>query len=273
MTVQLAFEETGSGPPLLLLHGLFGSSTNWRSVARQLAGSYRVLGVDLRNHGASPWADSMSYVEMAEDVMALIVRLGLNRPTLVGHSMGGKTAMALALEYPGLLGQLVVVDIAPVRYADRLSSYASAMASIDTLAANSRAEVQRLLERSIADPGTVPFLMQNLVARNEHFDWRINLAAINAAMDELSGFPGETGARCFPGPTTLIVGARSDYVSDDDLVAFRTHFPRLQVSKIADAGHWVHADQPEAFIAALRQALPDPAAAPTDMPQENRHGR
>jgi esterase len=265
MALQLAFEDTGSGPPVLLLHGLFGSATNWRSVARELALSRRVLSVDLRNHGASPWADSMSYLEMADDVMALIIHLGLQRPAIMGHSMGGKAAMALALEYPGLLGPLVVVDIAPVPYTDRLSSYASAMASVDTFAASSRAEVQGLLERCISEPGTVPFLMQNLVQRNEHFDWRINLVAISASMDELGGFPGETRARCYPGPTTLVVGARSDYVSDDDLVVFRTLFPLLQVTEIADAGHWVHADRPEAFIAALHQALADPAAA-------DRHG-
>ncbi|HEV7914013.1 MAG TPA: alpha/beta fold hydrolase [Albitalea sp.] len=255
MALQLVFEEAGSGAPLLLLHGLFGSSTNWRSVARQLATSHRVISVNLRNHGASPWADSMSYVEMAGDVMALIERLGLQRPAVVGHSMGGKTAMALALDHPGLLGRLVVVDIAPVRYADRLSSYARAMASIDTLAASSRAEVQRLLESTIPDAATAAFLVQNLVHRNEHFDWRINLAAITASMGELSGFPDGPAARCFPGPTTLIVGARSDYVSAEDRAVFRTHFPRLQVIEIAEAGHWVHADRPAEFIAALRGAL------------------
>jgi pimeloyl-ACP methyl ester carboxylesterase len=258
MSLDLSFEDTGGGPPVLLLHGLFGSSLNWRTVARQLAPTHRVVSVDLRNHGASPWSDVMSYANMAEDVMAVMDRLKLRQPAVVGHSMGGKTAMVLALDYPGRLGALVVVDIAPVGYPDRLSGYARAMSAIDTLAAGSRSEVQRLLERSISEPGTVPFLMQNLVSRNEHFDWRINLAAITAAMGELSGFPTDAATRCFPGPTTLIAGTRSDYVSADDRDIFRTLFPRLRVIDVADAGHWVHADQPGAFMAALREALAAP---------------
>jgi pimeloyl-ACP methyl ester carboxylesterase len=260
MALELAFEEAGSGPAVLLLHGLFGSSTNWRSVARQLAPSCRVFGVDLRNHGASPRAPTMSYLDLADDVLQLITRLELQRPAVVGHSMGGKAAMALALGYPELLGQLVVVDIAPVKYADRFSTYARAMASVDTMAASSRAEVQRMLELSVRDVGTAAFLAQNLVFRNEHFDWRINLPVISASMAELSDFPGELSARCFAGPTTLIVGARSDYVSTDDLAAFRTLFPQLQVTEIADAGHWVHADRPDAFMAALHEALSRPTA-------------
>ena len=115
MALQLAFEDTGTGPPVVVLHGLFGSGANWRSVARALAPHHRVLCVDLRNHGHSPWTDSMDYLEMADDVRALIARQGLSRPTVVGHSMGGKTAMALALTSPASVGNLVVVDIAPVR--------------------------------------------------------------------------------------------------------------------------------------------------------------
>ena len=151
MALQLAFEDTGTGPPVVVLHGLFGSGANWRSVARALAPHHRVLCVDLRNHGHSPWTDSMDYLEMADDVRALIARQGLSRPTVVGHSMGGKTAMALALAQPEALKRLIVVDIAPRSYHDALSSYAQAMRSVDLMAAASRAEVQRQLQALLPD--------------------------------------------------------------------------------------------------------------------------
>ena len=253
--VDLAFEATGSGPPLLILHGLFGSGSNWRSVARDLAKDYGVYAVDLRNHGGSPWADSMGYVEMAEDVGALIEKQGLERPEIVGHSMGGKTAMALALLHPERVGRLVVVDVAPVTYADRLSSYVQAMRTVDVAAVASRSEIQRSLGSMIPDAGVVSFLMQNLVPRNDHFDWRINLLGINASMHGLCGFPPELLTRRYDGPTHLIAGERSDYAPQSDHAAFAQLFPRLQTAVVEGAGHWVYADKPADFLTALRSAL------------------
>lgn len=257
--LDLAFEAVGEGAPLLVLHGLFGSSTNWRSIARRLAASHRVLSVDLRNHGASPWADTMDYAAMAGDVARLIERQGLQRPSLIGHSMGGKVAMALALLQPHSIDRLIVVDIAPVQYADRLSVFAEAMRTVDTLHAASREEVrQRLtasLHEALADAGVVPFLMQNLVARNAHFDWRINLAAISAALPALSGFPPALRQRRFEGALHAIAGGRSDYVKQRDGAEFAPMFTQARVEFIEPAGHWVHADQPEAFVAAVQRAL------------------
>ena len=131
MPLQLAFEDLGDGPPVVVLHGLFGSSRNWRGMARALSAEHRVISVDLRNHGRSPWISSMTYAEMAADVRALIRGEGLDRPVVIGHSMGGKTAMTLALESPESVGQLIVVDIAPVSYADRLTPYVEAMLSLN----------------------------------------------------------------------------------------------------------------------------------------------
>ena len=145
MALELAFESVGDGPPLLILHGLFGSGGNWRSVARALSTSHRVISVDLRNHGGSPWVETMSYLQMADDVRALIEWEQLHLPAVMGHSMGGKTAMALALLYPELLSRLIVVDIAPVCYADRLSMTAEAMRAVDTVAAASRDEPPSVL--------------------------------------------------------------------------------------------------------------------------------
>lgn len=252
MPLQLAFEDLGDGPPVVVLHGLFGSSRNWRGVARALSAEHRVICVDLRNHGRSPWIDSMTYAEMAGDVRALIRSEGLERPVIIGHSMGGKTAMALALESPELVGRLIVVDIAPVSYADRLTPYVEAMLSLKPQATANRADAMRqLVERGISDAAVVAFLMQNLMVRDDHFDWRLNLPAIGVAVPALCSFPRELAARRFNGPATLITGSLSDYVTAADRAAFAGLFPRVQTVEIDGAGHWVHADRPAEFLAAL----------------------
>jgi esterase len=267
VALNLVCEAVGKGPPLVVLHGLFGSSGNWRGIARELAATHSVFSVDLRNHGASPWADSMDYLEMADDVLKLIERLGLHRPTVIGHSMGGKTAMALALRHPTRVGRLIVVDIAPMPYADTLTPFAQAMRSVDVVAATSRAEVQRRLLHSVADRHVVPFLMQNLVTRNDHFDWRLNLLGISAAMPQLCGFPSELLGARFAGPLKVIAGADSDYVAERDGASFRPMFSDIDIHLIENAGHWVHADQPTAFLASVRRSLQNDlqraAAAPT----------
>jgi esterase len=255
MALDLAFESQGSGPPLMILHGLFGSGGNWRGIARALAATHRVLTVDLRNHGASPWADSMGYVEMAEDLKQLIGRQGLRQAAVLGHSMGGKTAMALALLYPHLVARLIVVDVAPVAYADRLSPFAEAMRGIDMLAAAGRSEVRQRLAEAVPDAGMVPFLMQNLVMRNEHLDWRINLGGISHSIHQLSDFPAELRGLRFDGPVHVIAGARSDYVARRDGAEYRPMFTQLQLDFIHDAGHWVHADAPQPFLALAGRAL------------------
>ncbi len=257
MPLALAYEEFGEGPPIVVMHGLFGSSTNWRRIARALSDRHRVISVDLRNHGRSPWAATMSYREMTEDVVALIDHLDFEKPDVLGHSMGGKVAMVLALTEPQRVGRLIVVDIAPVSYGDRYSSFTQAMRGIDTIAATSRDEIQRALNQTIPDLGTVGFLMQNLVRHNEQYDWRINLPALSAAMGELGAFPDDLGDATFDGPATLITGARSDYVGEAERKRFARYFPRARVVEIRDAGHWVHADRPEEFIAAVREALGD----------------
>jgi esterase len=255
VALNLICETVGSGPPLVVLHGLFGSSGNWRGIARELAATHSVFCVDLRNHGASPWADSMDYVEMADDVLQLIERLGLDRPTVMGHSMGGKTALALALRYPRRVGRLIVVDIAPVAYADTLTPFAEAMRGVNVVAAASRAEVQRRLLDSVADRDVVPFLMQNLVTRNDHFDWRLNLLGISATMPQLCTFPSALLGARFAGPLKVIAGAQSNYVAQHDGASFRPMFTDIEVEVIEAAGHWVHADQPAAFLASVRRAL------------------
>ena len=261
MTVDLAFEDTGSGSPLLLLHGLYGSSSNWRRIAKSLSDTHRVLSVDLRNHGASPWAATMSYAEMADDVGALIDRLGLDAPAVLGHSMGGKVAMTLALTAPARVGRLIVVDIAPLSYGDRFSSYTEAMRGVDAMRATSRDEIRRALLQTIPEDRTVGFLMTNLVRQGEQYDWRINLMALGASMSEIGSFPEALAGQRYDGPVTVIDGERSDYIGEKDRPLFLSFFPNARFETISDAGHWLHADQPDAFVAAVRHALAAPGPA------------
>ena len=255
MPVELAFEDVGRGPPMLLLHGLYGSSSNWRRIAKALSDRHRVLSVDLRNHGGSPWTPTMSYVEMAADVADLIDRLGLGRPAVLGHSMGGKVAMTLALTDAARVGRLIVVDIAPVSYGDRFSSYTQAMRGVDAMQATGRDEIRRTLLQTIPDERTVGFLMTNLVRQGEQYDWRINLMTLATSMSEIGSFPEALAGLRYDGPVTVIDGERSDYVSEADRPLFVAHFPAARFVTIADAGHWLHADQPDAFVAAVREAL------------------
>ncbi|WP_418315988.1 alpha/beta fold hydrolase [Piscinibacter sakaiensis] len=255
MALELNCESTGNGPPLLLLHGLFGSATNWRGIAKALADSHEVFALDLRNHGASPWADSMDYDDLADDVFAFITSRKLAPAAVLGHSMGGKAAMALALRHPDAVGRLIVADIAPVAYKDSLTPYAEAMRGIDVMAAASRTEVQRRLQERLPDPSVAGFLAQNLVSRNDHFDWRINLAVIIAEMHKLSGFPAALRELRYENPVTVIAGARSSYVEHHDGRDFAPMFSDVTVEVIDEAGHWLHADRPQQFVAIVRRAL------------------
>ncbi len=255
MALELHSQVSGAGKPLVILHGLFGSATNWRSMARLLAADYEVHALDLRNHGASPWAEGMTYTAMADDVRQYIAKHKLPPVSMMGHSMGGKTAMALALTHPERVERLIVVDIAPRRYSDGLSNYALAMGSVDLMAAASRGEVQRQLQALLPDPAVAPFLVQNLVASNDHFDWRINLPAITTSMGDLTDFPAGLRTRVFDKPTTAIVGGLSAYVPNGDSAPFRPMFPSITVEVIDGAAHWVHADKPQAFLQAVQRAL------------------
>ena len=241
MALELAGETQGAGPPLVVLHGLFGSSSNWRSFAAAMA-------------------DTREVVALAEDVLATIRERGLDRPALLGHSMGGKVAMALALHEPAAIGKLIVADIAPRDYGPTLTPYVDAMRAVDLLAASTRGGIQRQLQALLPDPSVAPFLAQNLITRDQHFDWRINLAAIGAAMHELGGFPPALRERRFERTMHVIAGANSDYVRAADGSEFAPMFPLAEVAFIEGAGHWVHADRPQAFAEAVRRALADDAA-------------
>jgi len=262
MTVKLAFEAMGDGPPVVILHGLFGSGRNWAPIAQALARTYRLYLPDARNHGASPWAEGMSYPDMALDVLELIDRERLQRPVVIGHSMGGKTAMALALEHPHAISGIVVVDIAPEAYADQFSPYVSAMRGMDVAAATSRKEIRQALATRLGGAAPVDFLMQNLQRHDERFDWRLNLMATAVCMRELCGFPQQLLRQHYPGPALFVAGEHSDYVRPDSRAGIVRLFPKARLEHIRDAGHWVHADEPEALLHALHRWLGETVALP-----------
>ncbi len=255
MTLELAYTETGAGPPLVILHGLFGSSRNWASIARRLGETHRVFAVDLRNHGASPWADTMDYGEMAEDLGAFLARHGLAGAAVMGHSMGGKTAMRLALDCGRVVGRLIVVDIAPVAYTHTHRPMVEALRAVDLATAGRRAEVDRQLREAIPDAALRSFLLHNLVSEDDRLRWRINLAALAANMDALIDFPADLAGLTYSGPAHFLRGAASDYVREGHHARIRELFPNAEIDSIPEAGHWVHAEQPAVFLERVRSIL------------------
>lgn len=252
MPLDLSFTETGSGEPLAVLHGLFGSGRNWATIAKRLGASHRVLAFDLRNHGGSPWAEDMSYRAMADDVTATLAAQGIERCDLIGHSMGGRTAMVLALARPEAVRRLVVVDIPPAPSSSGHLSYVEAMQALDLSGIRRRTEVDAMLADVVPDYPTRMFLLQNLVpGESGELRWRINLPAIEANMQALIGFPEIPGGTRFEGPTLFVTGANSDYVRDEHRAEIDRLFPNSELVEIPDAGHWVHAEQPEAFLDAV----------------------
>lgn len=254
MNVPLSFSEHGDGPPLVIMHGLFGSARNWRTIAERLADRYHVYAVDLRNHGESAHADTMSFSEMIDDLRVFLDAQGLERTAMLGHSVGGKVAMLFALLYGQHLDRVIVVDIAPFAYAHTYLPEVKAMQGVDLGAVTSRADADERLSRAIFDAPLRTFLLQNLVSRDGGYAWRINLEAIANAMEQLTGFPDVTGLE-YDGPSLFISGDGSDYVRAGYHAKIRTLFPATEFTVIPDAGHRVHADQPDKFLDSVRGFL------------------
>jgi len=247
MSVKLVSRAYGEGPPLVVLHGLFGSGRNWHTIAGGLAKTHRVYAVDLRNHGRSPWAEPMTYSEMIDDLRLFLDEHDLERASILGHSLGGKVAMLFALLYGQMVEALVVVDIAPVRYDHTYLAHVEAMRNIRLEDCADRRQVDRQLARGVEDATLRTFLMQNLVSRKGAYAWRVNLEAIGASLEDLSGFPDVQGLD-YGGRTLFVSGDRSDYVKPDQEQLIRELFPWAELEVIADAGHRVHADQPDLFL-------------------------
>jgi pimeloyl-ACP methyl ester carboxylesterase len=239
-------------PPLVIAHGLFGSGRNWGAIAKRLAARRQVIAVDMRNHGDSPRATANDYLAMAGDLGETIAGLGVPAD-LLGHSMGGKAAMVLALTEPARIRRLIVADMAPVAYDRSQLPYVTAMQAVDLARVTRRSEAEAALAAAVAEPGVRAFLAQSLVIDGAGASWKLNLPVLGAEMPKIMGFPEVAGR--FDGPALFVTGARSDYVQPDHRARIAALFPAARHRALAGAGHWLHADAPAAFIAAVEEFL------------------
>jgi pimeloyl-ACP methyl ester carboxylesterase len=234
-------------PPLLVAHGLFGSARNWGVVAKRLSDAREVVAVDMRNHGASARHPDHSYAALAADLAEVI---GDAPHDVLGHSMGGKAAMVLALTHPGQVRRLIVADIAPAAYGHTQSHLIAAMRAVDLSAVTRRSDAAAQLAM-VPDDGTRSFLLQSLDVAGKR--WTLNLDALEAEMPKIIGFPEVEGA--FGGPTLFLSGGDSDYVRPEHRDRIRALFPAARLASIPGTGHWLHAEKPRDFEAAVRAFL------------------
>jgi esterase len=238
-------------PAIILLHGLFGSSANWGTVARQLSQKYQVLVPDLRNHGQSPHDPDSSYEAMVADVLRLLDVEGINEATLVGHSMGGKVAMHLALNHPERVSGLAVVDMSPVSYTHDFDDVVQGFRAVDLAAVRNRSDADAQMASRVSFAGVRAFLLQNLVKRPDGWAWRLNIDALAAAQNEITGFPEQDADAVFTRPVSFIYGELSDYVTPAYEPEIRRRFPAATLCPVVQAGHWVYAEQPQGFMDCL----------------------
>ncbi|MBC8220020.1 MAG: alpha/beta fold hydrolase [Proteobacteria bacterium] len=257
-TIALYSRKVGeNGPDFVVLHGLFGSGKNWRSFAGSLEEDFQVWTLDARNHGDSPHADSMNYQQMAEDVARFFAENELKNVILLGHSMGGKTAMQLALQFPDRIAALIVVDIAPVCY-DHLHKQLKlieAMQELHLAAEMSRSEIEKKLALKIPEKRLLSFLMTNLNRQNGQFKWRIGLQQIAAGMPDLLNYPDLKSV--FKGPVQFIGGENSAYLKFEYHALIRKYFPESRITLLKNCGHWLHVEQPAAFQKTVNEFLQD----------------
>ena len=244
--------EAGQGPPLVLLHGLFGAARNFGAVQRALAPGSRVIALDLRNHGSSPHEAVGGYDAMAADVLETLKTLAALPATVLGHSMGGKVAMRMALDRPDAVAALIVADIAPVTYEPHLRPVAAAMAELELTPGLTRAQADAALAANVPEPGMRGFLLQNLTLGAAP-SWRIGLPEIIAAMPAIEAWP-ETG-QSYAGPTLFLAGERSNYIRREYRTAILQLFPAARFVTLKDAGHWLHADNQVGFIGIVQAFL------------------
>ncbi|WP_417508856.1 alpha/beta fold hydrolase [Methylophaga sp.] len=251
--MKLHYQESGEGTPLIIIHGLFGSADNWRSMAKYFSRFYRVISVDLRNHGRSPHSDEQNFTVMADDIHELCEDLQLEHLHMLGHSLGGKVAMMFAAMYPQLVSKLIVVDISPRQYFSAHTPLMDAMMALNLSQFTRRTEVDDALAESIPDKAVRQFLLMNLVSEQETFQWRINLPALKANYPELMAAISED--EMFTMPSLFIYGELSDYVTEQDRQQISKQFTETRFSCIEKAGHWVQAERPQQFKKVVEEFL------------------
>ena len=245
--MDLNYKQFGQGDPLIILHGLFGTLDNWQTLAKQFAGHFTVFIVDQRNHGRSPHTDGLSYPLMAQDLHDFMEQHWIHKAHILGHSMGGKTAMQFALEYPDMVDKLVVVDIGPWQNKAGHVTIFEALTSLDLQYLESRKDADKQLKTLIPDDGVRQFLLKNLSRTKEgNYQWKMNLPAIQNNYSEI--YAAVQSDETYEGPTLFIKGGQSDYIDANELSRIQQTFPQALLVTIPDAGHWVHAEAPKAFF-------------------------
>lgn len=252
--LELNYKSFGEGFPVVILHGLFGTLDNWQTIARKLADQYAVYILDQRDHGRSPHTDIIDYPHLAYDLQAFLESNWIYKAHIIGHSMGGKTAMRFALDYPDRVEKLVIVDIAPKAYPGGHETIFDALLGLPLNDIKSRQDAEAYLESRVPEWGVRQFLLKNLTRNAEgDFAWKMNLSLIHQHYNDI--LAGIESATPFEGPTWFIRGARSNYITDADWPQITRLFPAAQLITIADAGHWVHAEQPERLLEVVEGAL------------------
>jgi esterase len=250
--MQLAYREYGQGTPLIILHGLFGQSDNWNTLAKSFAEKgFHVFTIDQRNHGLSPHSDLWTYEHMAHDLYGFIKEHNLDEPVLLGHSMGGKTVMFFESHYPTVASKVIICDIAARAYPPHHNEVLKALHSVDFDFVKTRKDAESALGLHIADFGTKQFLLKNIYWKdtdNNIMDWRFNLKVISDNYDNIScPVPDYTSNK----PCLIIKGSKSHYINEQDEADFKVKYPNAQFEAIADAGHWLHAEKPKEFFEAV----------------------
>lgn len=258
--MKLYFQKLGKGPPMVILHGLFGSSDNWISIARKLADYYTVYIVDQRNHGRSPHDESNTYKDMVDDLYELLVSEDIAKIHLVGHSMGGKTAMLFGSMYPVKITSLTVIDIAPDSYSDQTGRSPQVLTHLDIInvmfsvhldQGSSRTEIDKLLSYKIPDFTTRQFILKNLNRNPDNsFSWRLNLVAIKNALPQIMASIPVSISEAFP--VCFVKGEYSNYLTGVHLASIKSYFPNFKLINVPGAGHWVHYDKPDLLIEVLK---------------------
>ena len=250
--MKLHYKSLGSGPPVVILHGLFGMLDNWQTFSRDFSLNHHIYSLDLRNHGRSPHIDEMSITSMADDIREFVQDHDLQHVTLIGHSLGGKVAMKTALSYPELVDHLIVIDIAPRAYAPAHETIIQVLQNTDL--SLPRAEIERRMMNQLQDPGVVKFLVKN-IARHEDgtLFWRMNLPVLIKQYQ--STIEAITAEEPYPGPTLFVRGGRSQYIRDDDWSGILYLFPHAMLRTVEKAGHWVHADSKDELLQIVRAFL------------------
>jgi pimeloyl-ACP methyl ester carboxylesterase len=253
--MKLSYRKIGNGKPLFILHGLFGSSDNWQTLAKSFGEWYTVYLIDLRNHGRSPHSEEFNYQVMAEDIYGIITDEGIDKVSIIGHSLGGKVAMQVGILHPEKIDKMVVVDIGPKKYPVTNQFVIDALDKFDPQTLATRKEVEALVAEGIEDMGTRQFILKNLYwDDNQKLQWRFDFQSIKKSIKNV-GEPTPVLAQTIEFPILFLKGERSDYIFPSDEKLIKSMFSNARLEVIAGAGHWVHADKPQEFFNAVTQFL------------------